>query len=102
MHADELKHIAARHYGDGPSSWYTGPDDYKKAAVIAAVAWSDIKDPADPELPKCDLTHRTNCIGIVESLMRGNDPDSTPFAQAAYKRWLEVRDTTPPKEAIAQ
>lgn len=102
MHADEAKYVAVRQDGVMPASWVTGPPDYQKAAVIAAVAWHDIKELSDPELPKCDLTFRTNCIGIVESLMRGNDPDYTSFAQAAYKRWLEVRDTEPPKEALSQ
>jgi hypothetical protein len=105
MHADEAKNIAARHDGVMPASWLTGPPDYQKAAVIAAWAWMQVKGADDPQLPKCDITHRTNCIGVVEGIMRGSEPDETPFAQAAYKIWLEVRDNdtiTPPKEALAQ
>lgn len=92
MHADQMQNIAKRHDGQLPPTWLTGDTDYQKAAVIAAVAWHDIKDPADPELPKCDITFRENCIGVVESLMRGNTADETPFAQAAARRWTEAKE----------
>lgn len=90
MHVDQMLNISQRHDGQLPASWLTGDTDYQKAAVIAAFAWHDVKDPSDPELTACDPTHRENCIGVVESIMRGNSPDDTPFAQAAARRWKEV------------
>lgn len=98
MHTDQLVNMTQRHDGVVPSTWLTGDTDYQKAAVIAAVAWHDIKDPADPELTAADLTFRENCIGVVESLMRDNEPDDSPFAQAAARRWAEVKDQPPTKE----
>lgn len=97
MHADQLQNLAKRYDGVVPASWLTGDTAYQKAAVIAAVAWHDIKADTDPELPNADLAHREHCIGIVESLMAGNAPDDTPFAQAAARRWAEVT-TEPTKE----
>ena len=97
MHIDQQLNLQHRHDGALPATWLTGDTDYQKATVIAAVAWHDVKGGTDPELTACDLTHRENCIGVVESLMRGNEPDSTPFAQAAARRWAEV-NTQPTKE----
>lgn len=91
-HADITAHVKRRHDGIIPDTWLGGPPEFQKAKVIAAVAWHDIKDAADPELVACDLTHQQNCIGVVESIMRGNQPDQTEFAQRAYQRWLEVKD----------
>ena len=101
-HIDQLLNIAKRHDGEMPASWLTGDTEYQKAAVIAAVAWHDIKDPSDPELPYCDLTHRENCIAVVESIMRGNEPDKLPFAQAAFRLWKEATSQSPTTEEIAQ
>lgn len=92
MHTDHVQNVAKRHDGQLPASWLTGGTDYQKATVIAAVAHHDIKDPSDPDFMHADLTYRENCVGIVESLMRGNMPDSGKFSQAAYKRWLEVSE----------
>lgn len=89
-HGDTLLNLVRRHDGAVPASWLSGDTNYQKAKVIAAVSWHDIKPAEDPEFLQCDLTFQENCIGVVESLMRGNEPDETPFAQAAYKRWLEV------------
>jgi|SRR5687768_18428534 len=99
MHADQLNHLARRHDGLIPPSWLTGDTEYQKAKVIAAVAWHDCKDAADPEFLSCDLSHQERCIGIVESLMRDNMPDDTPFAQAAARRWAEVNQ--PSTEELA-
>lgn len=90
MHADQIINVARRHDGVVPATWLTGDTDYQKATVIAAVAWHEVKAQEDPELVNADLTFRENCIGIVESIMRGNTPDDTPFAQAAARRWAEV------------
>lgn len=98
-HADQIASLARHHDGVVPPTWLTGDTDYQKAAVIAAVAHHDIKDASDPELPNCDLSYREHCIGIVESLMRGNMPDDTNFAQAAARRWAEVNQQ-PTKELI--
>jgi hypothetical protein len=98
-HADQLSHLAKRHDGVIPPSWLTGDTEYQKAKVIAAVAYHDMKDPADPPFLQCDLTFQENCIGIVESLMRGNMPDDSPFAQAAARRWAEVNQ--PSTEELA-
>jgi hypothetical protein len=98
-HIDQLQNIAKRHDNVVPASWLSGDTNYQKAKVIAAVAWHDIKDPADPPFLSCDLTFQENCIGIVESLMRGNMPDDSPFAQQAERRWKEVN--TPNTEEIA-
>lgn len=99
MHADQLIAITQRFDGQLPPQWLTGDTDYQKAAVIAAVSWHDAKANTDPELPNCDLTFREQCIGVVESLMRGNQPDDSPFAQAAARRWQEV--TQQPTKEIA-
>lgn len=96
-HADQIIAVTQRFDGHIPPQWLTGGTDYQKAAVIAAVAHHDTKAPDDPELPHCDLSYREECIGIVESLMRGNMPDDRPFSQAAARRWREV-STQPTKE----
>lgn len=101
MHADQIANATHRHDGQLPPTWLTGDTDYQKAAVIAAVSWHDIKDPSDPELTACDLTFRENCIGVVESIMRGNEPDQLPFAQAAFRRWKEATGQLPTTEEIA-
>ena len=101
MHADQLTNLARHHEGVVPPSWLTGDTDYQKAAVIAAIAWHDVKDPPDPDLPACDITFRENCIGIVESIMRGNMADELPFAQAAARRWAEVSSQPSTTEEIA-
>lgn len=98
-HIDQILNAQQRHDGVLPASWLTGDTEYQKAAVIAAVAWNDIKAPTDPDLVHADLTFRENCIGVVESIMRGNEPDSTPFAQAAARRWSEINQ--PPTKEIA-
>ena len=99
MHADQIANLARRHDNVVPASWLTGDTAYQQAAVIAAVAFHDIKDAADPELPACDLAFREECIGIVESIMAGNEPDSRPFSQAAARRHAEVT-TKPSKELV--
>lgn len=101
-HIDQTLNVAQRHDGVVPPTWLTGDTEYQKATVIAAVAWHTIKDPSDPELTNCDLTHRENCIGVVESIMRGNEPDHTPFAQAAARLWKEATSQPPTTEEIAQ
>ena len=90
-HADQVQAVAHRFDGQLPPQWLTGGTEYQKATVIAAVAWHDVKAADDPELPACDLSFREECIGIVESLMRGNEPDDRPFSLAAARRWAEVR-----------
>lgn len=100
-HVDALLHIKIRHDGEFPASWLTGDLDFQKAKVIAAVAWQQVKDEADPDLLHSDLAHQERCIGVVESLMRGNDPDPTPFAQAAFRLWKEVETLNTPKEQHA-
>jgi hypothetical protein len=97
VHTDQVANITRHHDGQVPPTWLTGDTDYQKAAVIAAVAWRDIRAPEDPDLPRCDLSFREECIGIVESLMRGNEPDARAFSQAAARRWAEV-STAPTKE----
>lgn len=94
-HTDQLTAMAKRFDGLIPPSWLTGDEAYQQAAVIAAMAWHTIKDPTDPELTAADLTFRENCIGVVESLMRGNDPDDTPFSQTAFRIWKEVTGPAP-------
>lgn len=100
MHSDQLQHVKKRHDGILPSSWTSSPNvNYQKAKVIAAVAWHEVKDALDPELVNADLTFQENCIGIVESIMAGNEPDNTPFALKARALWQEA--TTQPTEEIA-
>jgi hypothetical protein len=100
-HVDQLTDIRTRRDGAMPPSWLTGDTEYQKAAVIAAVAFNDIKAPDDPGLVHCDLSFREECIGIVESLMRGNEPDDRPFSQAAARRWAEVSAQPPTSKEIA-
>lgn len=101
-HTDQLTDIRTRRDGLTPPSWLTGDTDYQKAAVIAAMAWHEIKPAEDPELPQCDITFRENCIGVVESIMRGNEPDASPFAQMAARVWKEVSGPSPTNQEIAQ
>lgn len=100
MHIDQLLNLRERHDGQLPPTWLTGDTDYQKAAVIAAVAWHAVKPAEDPELTAADLTFRENCIGVVESLMHGNEPDETPFAQAAYRLWKEAMGQPSTKEEL--
>jgi hypothetical protein len=90
MHTDHMLNVTRRHDGEVPRSWKAGDTNYQKAKVIAAVAWHDCKDASDPEFLATDLTFQENCIGVVESLMRGNMADDSKFAQAAARRWAEV------------
>lgn len=99
-HTDQLADIAHRRDGQVPPSWLTGDTDYQKAAVIAAMAWHTIKAAEDPELPHADLSFREECIGVVESIMRGNEPDDRPFSQAAFRVWKEV--SGPPPTTISK
>lgn len=98
-HSDQLIYLTKVHEGIIPQSWLSGDTEYQKAKVIAAVSWHDMKDPSDPPFLACDLSHQEKCIGIVESLMRGNMADSSPFAQAAARRWAEVNQ--PSTEELA-
>lgn len=83
MNTDQLLLIRVRHDGDQPQSWAGGDEDFQKAKVIAAFAWSAIKHPDDPQLPNCDPSFQENCTAVVESLMLGNKPDELPFALKA-------------------
>lgn len=95
MHADQATHVKRRNDGEVPKSWLTGDTPYQKAAVIAAVAWSAVKPPEDPELIACDLSFRENCIGIVEGIMRDGAPDANnPFALKAAELWKQTADYT--------
>jgi hypothetical protein len=98
-HIDAIQNIAKRHDGQIPPTWLSGDTEYQKAKVIAAVAHHDCKDAADPEFLVCDLAYQEKCIGIVESLMRGNMADDSVFAQAAARRWAEVSN---PVEDLAR
>lgn len=97
-HMDQLQNIAKRYDGQIPASWLSGDTDYQKAKVIAAVAHHDIKAMEDPDFLHCDLSYQENCIGVVESLMRGNMADDTLFSQAAARRWAEVNEPTTREE----
>lgn len=101
-HTDQLTDIKTRRDGQLPPSWLTGDTDYQKATVIAAMAWHSIKAPEDPELTNADLSFREECIGIVESIMRGNEPDGRPFSQAAFQVWKEVSGPPSTSKEIAQ
>lgn len=98
MHADQLQHIRVRHDGEMPKSWAGGPADFQKAKVIAALAWHLTKSPDDPELPSCDLAHQEKLTATVEDIIKGSEPDNTPFAKTAHRLFLET--LKPPKEAI--
>lgn len=75
MHATELQQIARVHSGVAPANWATGTDNYKKAKVLAAIAWSMIKPAEDPELARCDPTFQESCVARAESIIAGNEPD---------------------------
>lgn len=92
MHADQQRDVQLRHDGVVPPTWLKGDTDYQKAAVLAAMAWHQIKPAEDPELVNADLTFREKCIGVAESIIRGNEPDSTPFAQYAFYIWQQTDD----------
>lgn len=98
MHGDQLQYVQQRHDGIIPASWGTGNPEFRKAKVLAAVAWHYTKDPTDPELADCQLAHQENCIAIAESIIGGNDPDSTPFAHEVARLWAEVNSDTPKGE----
>jgi hypothetical protein len=92
MHADTQLHARQRHDGEIPASWLKGDTPFQKAAVLAAVAWAEVKPPEDPQFIHTDLTFREQCIGIAESIMRGNDPDDTPFARKVLELWKQTDD----------
>lgn len=89
MHGTQILQVA-QNSGEQPVNWRTGDDKWKKAMVVAAAAHHATKSPADPELPACDLTYQEKCSAVVESLLDGNKPDDTPFAQAAYQLLKEI------------
>lgn len=74
MHSTAKMYLDRLHEGQTPPSWAKGDEFFQKAKFIATVAWSFVKDPADPELPNCDLSHQENLIGETESIMSGNKP----------------------------
>lgn len=88
--------------GATPPSWSTGTLDYQKAKVIAAVAWAMVKPADDPQLIDCDRTHQENLVGIVESIMWGNEPDQTAFALKARELWLEATSESKEEDTDAQ
>lgn len=90
MHADQLANVRRNYDGIVPPTWLAGDTPYQKAAVIAAVAHHETKAPDDPELVACDLTFREQCIGIVESIMRGNEPDDREFSRHAFALWQQT------------
>lgn len=92
MHADSLAKVKKQHDGEIPKSWLTGDTAYQKAAVLAAVAWHEVKDTDLPELTDADITFREQCIGIAESIMRDNLPDSTPFATRVLALWKQTAE----------
>lgn len=99
-HGDQLQLLKQRHDGEQPPSWFTGDIDFRKASVLAAVAWHNIKDDADPDLRRCDRSHVETCIAVTESIIAGNAPDNTPFANEVARLWAEV--TTSPKGETIQ
>lgn len=90
MHADQRLLVKKKFEGETPRSWFVGDTLYQKAAVLAAVAWSAIKDPADPELVNADFSFREQCIGVAESIINGAPPDSTPFANKVLEFWKQT------------
>lgn len=92
MNTDQLLLIRDRHDGEAPHSWAGGDEDFQKAKVIAAFAWSAIKGPDDPQLPNCDLTFQETCTAVVESLMAGNKPDELPFALKAAEILRQIEE----------
>lgn len=83
MHSTNQMLLQQQHEGVAPPSWGSGNSKHQKAKFIAMVAWSLIKDPADPELDRCDLTHQENLIGEVECLLMGSTPGSKFGEKAA-------------------
>jgi hypothetical protein len=96
MHTTSKMYLERLHEGTAPPSWGTGDTFFQKAKFIAATAWESIRG-TDPPLADCDLSHQETCIGIAESIMSGNKPDSTPYAQAVHQLVLQL-----PKEAITK
>jgi hypothetical protein len=94
MHTDSLSIAKRMHAGEVPRSWLTGDTHYQKAAVIAAVAWSEVKPADDPQFVDADQTFRENCIAVVETVMRGGEPDNTPFAHKAAELWKQTAEYT--------
>lgn len=75
MHATEIQQVARIHSGVIPPSWISGTENFQKAKVLAAIAWSMIKPAEDPELPACDITFQESCVARAESVLAGNTPD---------------------------
>lgn len=89
----EQQHILKHTYeNEVPKSWVSGGTDYQKASVLAAVSWHDVKPQEDPELKDCDLAFRQQCVGIAESIIKGNTPDNTLFALRAEELWKQTDD----------
>lgn len=98
MHADQILYLKRHHDGQIPNSWLTGDTDYRKAAVLAAVAWFEVKSSDEPQLKDCDISFREQCIGIAESIIQGSKPDDTLFAQHAAALWATT--LIPTEEAL--
>lgn len=92
MHAEQTQTVKRLHEGEVPRSWFVGDTLYQKAAVLAAVAWSAIKDPADPELVNADFSFREQCIGVAESILNGAPPDDAPFANKVLEFWKQTAE----------
>lgn len=75
MHGDSLQQVARVHGGVQPPAWNTGTENFQKAKVLAAIAWSMIKPPDDPQLQNCDITFQESCVARAESILAGNKPD---------------------------
>lgn len=97
MNTDQILLTKMRHDGEMPASWAKGDENFQRAKVIAAIAWAEVKEDADPLLQHCDLTHQENCTAIAESIIAGNMPDDTAFAHKVAEIWntLKLQEKTP-------
>lgn len=97
MNTDQIMLIKNRHDGEMPATWAKGSEEFQRAKVVAAFAWAAIKSEDDPLLQNCDLTHQETCTAIAESILAGNKPDETPFAQKVAEIWetIKLREMKP-------
>lgn len=89
FHTDSISQISRQHDGVVPPDWSAPAvpgEFFAKAAVIAAIAWEQVRT-TDPPFPACTITHRECLIAEVEALLKCGLPSDqsvlTPFLEAA-------------------
>ena len=95
LHTDSLSYAQRINDGKIPAGWSEAVDEkVAQANVIAAIAWSAVKDAADPQFPACSFAHREKLIAEVEAILKSGAPQpdaASPFTDAACALIAEIR-----------